>query len=376
MKKIIAILLALVLCLSLPACGGEESAASAEPVATKAAATEPATEYVPLEVELCAEYAIETLKNNLKKPDSLQIYDLFGVETEDSCIIAIQYSAQNSFGDAVNDNLFLDILITENGYGVRTYGSGSFEEEENQKYTAQFCAKNKKRHGYYIFDAQSLRVSAFVESEVTAEIVEFAGKLKGENDSYEGAWNVQIGDDNYLKVVYFTEDTDLSWYEQFTGKPYEVTISALLEEGKYYDATIVADPVLDATHEERFQRFNYHDRVYYKTFVQELIPMTEEETGTALTGNTFTMRNNYGGDNNGNHTVTFFDDGTMDAGYTYEGESYTMYDSWRIEGGNVIVGNPNGYEEILTPYRFDETRILLMNMDPRGDTSMILTVSA
>lgn len=372
MKKVVTLLVALVMCLSLCACGGSEEAA---PNATEPA-TEPATEYVPQDVELCAEYAIETLKNNLKKPDSLQIHDLYGVDTEDSCIIAIQYAAQNSFGDVCDDNLFLDVMITDNGFAVRTYGRGSFEEQENQRYTAQFCAKNKKRNGFYVLDPQTLRIGAFVESEVKAEIVTFEGKLKGVNNSYEGAWNVQIGEDNFLKVIYFAEGTDLSWYEQFTGKPYEVTISALLDEGKYFDAAIVADPVLDATHEERFQRFNYHDRVFYKTFVQELTPMTEEEVRTALTGNTFAMRNNYGGDNNGNHTVTFFDGGAMDAGYTYEGEPYTMYDSWRIEGGNVIVGNPNGNEEILTPYLIDETWILLMNMDPRGDTSMVLTAGA
>lgn len=51
-----------------------------------------------------------------------------------------------------------------------------------------------------MFDAQNLRVSIFVESEVTAEIVEFVGKLKGKNDSYEGAWNVKIGDNDYLKL--------------------------------------------------------------------------------------------------------------------------------------------------------------------------------
>ena len=367
MKKLITILLALVLCLSLCACGGKEEA----PAPTE---TEPAaTEYVPLEVELCAEYAIDKLKTNLKKPDSLVIHELYGVETEDSCIIAIQYSAENSFGDTKTDNLFLDMLITENGYAVRTYGSGSFEEADNQKYTAQFCAKNKKRHGFYVFDAQSLRVKAFVESEVTAEIVEFGGKLKGKNDSYEGAWNVQIGDDDYLKVVYFAEGTDLSWYEQFTGKPYEVTISALLEEGKYYDAVIVADPVLDVTHEERFQRFSYHDRCYYKTFVQDQTPMTEEEIRTALSGKTFAMRNNYGGDNNGNHTITFYENGSLDAGYTYEGEPYVMYETWSTADGKVVVINPNGYETVLTPYLFDETRILLMDME--RDASMILTVS-
>lgn len=370
MKKGLSLLLALVMCLSLCACGGGNDV----PETTEAATEPSATEYVPLEVELCAQYAIDTLKNNLKKPDSLIVHDLFGVETDDSYIIAIHYSAENSFGDVITDNLFLDVLITENGYAVRTYGSGSFEEEDNQKYTAQFCAKNKKRNGYYVFDAQNLRVSIFVESEVTAEIVEFVGKLKGKNDSYEGAWNVKIGDNDYLKLVYFAEGVDLSWYEQFAGNPYEVTISALLEDGKYYDATIVADPVLDATHDERFQRFNWYDREFYKEYVQNLTPMTEDDIRTVLAGNTFNMRNKYGGDNNGLHTVTFYADGSLDAGYTYKGEQYTMYDKWRIESGAVIVVTPDGKEKTLTPYQYDETRYLLMELGKFGDCAMVLTI--
>ena len=368
MKKALSLILVLALCLPLCACGGGNDVP--ETTETTETTTVPSvTEYVPLEVELCAQYAVDTLKYNLKKPDSLVVHDLFGVETDDSCIIAIQYSAENSFGDVITDNLFLDVLITENGYAVRTYGSGSFEEENNQKYTAQFCAKNKKRNGYYVFDAQNLRVSIFVESEVTAEIVEFVGKLKGKNDSYEGAWNVKIGDNDYLKLVYFAEGVDLSWYEQFTGNPYEVTISALLEDGKYYDATIVADPVLDATHDERFQRFNWYDREYYKEYVQNLTPMTEDDIRTVLTGKTFDI--NYGA---GTNPATFYTDGKFDASHsTSDGQQYTMYDKWRIDNGNVIVVTPNGNEKVLTPYQYDETRYLLIEMGKFGD-AMVLTI--
>ena len=370
MKKLIAMILALIMCLSLCACGSEveETVPTTEP--------EPVpTEYVPMEIELCAEYTIGELKSVLKKPESLTVNDLFGVETEDSYIIAVNYSAQNSFGDTITDNLFLEVMVTENGFAVRTYGSGDFMGADNQKYTAQFCAKNKKRSGYSIFDAQTMRVVAFVESEVTAEIVEFQGKLKGKNDSYEGAWNVKIGDDDFLKLVYFAEGVDLSWYENFTGNPYEVTISALLEEGRYYDAVIVSDPILDADDEERFQRFNWYDREFYKAYVQEMTPLSEEDVRTALSGKTFKMRNKYGGDEDGTHTITFFENGSLDAGYTYDGEHYTMYEKWRIEGGNVIVVNPQGSEAVLTPYQFDETRYLLIELGKFGDSAMILTVS-
>ena len=101
--------------------------------------------------------------------------------------------------------------------------------------------------------------------------------------------------------------------------------------------------------------------------------MTEDEILSVLNGNTFSMRNNYGGDNNGIHSITFFEDGSLDASYTYEGEQYTMYDSWRVESGNVIVKNGDS-EKVLTPYQYDETRYLLIELGQLGDSSMVLTV--
>ncbi len=364
MKKAIYLLLALAMCLSLFACGSAETAPNDVSEPDTAPDESVITEYTPTDVELCAQYAIDTLTQYLKFPETLLIHDLYGVETEDSYIIAIQYSAENSYGEYVTDNLFLDVLITDSGFATRTYGSGTFEESDNQKYTAQFCAKNKKKNGYFVFDTNTLLVSTFIESQVTAEIVEFEGKLKGKNESYEGAWNVKIGDDDYLKLVYFAEGVDLSWYENFTGNPYAVTISALLEDGNYYDAVIIADPVLDATDDEHFARFNMYDKKYYAEYVQAITPMTEEEIGAALTDNTFKMRNNYGGDGDGTHTVTFYADGNFDANYTgSDGQVYTMYNKWYIADGKVVAVNPDGKEVVLTAYQIDDTKILLLEED-------------
>lgn len=46
-----------------------------------------------------------------------------------------------------------------------------------------------------------------------------------------------------------------------------------------------------------------------------------------------------------------------------------MYDSWRIESGNVIVKNGDN-EKVLTPYQYDDTRYLLMELGQWGDTSI------
>jgi hypothetical protein len=141
--------------------------------------------------------------------------------------------------------------------------------------------------------------------------------------------------------------------------------SLMLELDDYKDSAMTA----------RTQCFTYADRVFFKEYVQSMTSMTEDDIRAVLTDNTFNMRNNYGGDNNGLHTVTFHADGSFDAGYTYKGEQYTMYDKWRIENGTVIVITPDGKEKTLTPYQYDETRYLLMELGEFGDNSMILTVS-
>ena len=74
MKKLIALLLAAALCLSLAACG-KASESSAEP-----------TESAYADVEACAGYAIEKLKTVLKNPASLQVNSLSAVATDDSYI--------------------------------------------------------------------------------------------------------------------------------------------------------------------------------------------------------------------------------------------------------------------------------------------------
>ena len=74
MKKTLSFILAFVLCLSFCACS------------EKSGDTEV---YTPLEIELCAEHAVENLKNILKNPSSLAINKLHGVEAEEGYIFSI-----------------------------------------------------------------------------------------------------------------------------------------------------------------------------------------------------------------------------------------------------------------------------------------------
>ena len=122
--------------------------------------------------------------------------------------------------------------------------------------------------------------------------------------------------------------------------------------------------------EARLHFFTYEDREFFKEYVQNMEPMNADNIQAVLTDMTFSMRNNYGNDGNGTHEITFLADGTVDATYTYKGEEYVMYVSWRMEDNHVICANDKA-EKSFIPYQFDETRYLLI--DTEGDYSMVLT---
>lgn len=132
--------------------------------------------------------------------------------------------------------------------------------------------------------------------------------------------------------------------------------------------------------QSRLKFFTYEDREFFKEHVSDLEPMSGDAIKALLTGATFSMRNNYGGDDNGNHTITFSADGTVNATYTYEGKEYSMYEGWKMDGDQVVCTHSytNTYGEaktgtyVFTPYQYDETHYLLI--DQTGDYSMLLTV--
>lgn len=169
-----------------------------------------------------------------------------------------------------------------------------------------------------------------------------------------------------------------------TGTPMILSLRIDREDGtQTYAATEVRyEPPKAPVPDERLLTFTYEDREFFKEYVQGLEPMAEEAVRTALTDVTFSMRNNYGGDGDGTHTITFFGDGTLDATYEYEGARYSMFESWRIEDGKVVLthtatmntGETRTTDTLLTPYQYDETRYLLI--DEVGDYSMVLTAQA
>ena len=363
MKKTISLLLALVLCLSLCACGAGND--TPDTIVTNAPEEAVLTKEELLAEALAVDYTTihKDSFDNLEKAQSLYCnatLQLHGVVCE---IKEDHVRIGNGMSWGVSVYLPVEELIDlEKWQRIVVVGKTTDEIIEEANFTG------------------TLSLYQMPEAYLVDDYFEYQVTLMGKNESYDGAWNILLGDSNYAKLVYFADGVDLSSYNTSSnGNPGEdITILAKSKFDNYsswvyYDATIIAvEESTQGNADERLLTFSYEDREFFKEYVADLTPMTEDELLSVLNGKTFSMRNNYGGDNDGIHSITFFEDGSLDARYTSKGEQYTMYDSWRVENGNVILKHGD-YEEVLTPYQYDDTRYLLMQMD-RGDYSMVLTV--
>lgn len=376
MKKAISLLLALVLCLSLCACGGgNETPETEAPSETTAPDVTKLSKEELLTQALAVDYT--TINNdsfeNLAKAKSLYCNATLKLDGTVYEIKEDHVRIGNGLSWGVSVYLPTEELIDlEKWQRIVVVGKTTDEIIEEQSY------------------AGTLSLYQMTEAYLVDDYFEYQVKLKGKNGSYDGAWNILLGDSDYANLVYFADGVDLSSFNTSSnGNPGEkITILAKSKfenytSWVYYDATITAvEESAQGSADERLLTFNYEDREFFKEYVADLTPMTEDEILSVLNGNTFSMRNNYGGGNNGIHSITFFEDGSLDASYTYEGEVYTMYESWTIRDGAVVLthtftntsNKEVTSEYILTPYQYDDTRYLLMQMD-RGDYSMVLTIS-
>ena len=139
MKKLLALMLAAALALSLVACGGGGVGDTNTPSGGEDASQE---EDVQLsELALAAIFATrqakEYLDDNLKNPQSLVINSIKGGVREDlNYIFEIDYNAENSFGGSVRDQMYIGVAgNSSDGYARLNFGS---DGPDGRGYTAMF----------------------------------------------------------------------------------------------------------------------------------------------------------------------------------------------------------------------------------------------
>lgn len=215
MKRTLALLLTLVMCLALCACGRENSA----PEMTKEKMLEQATECT------AAEIAGETANNVARATQTycgktLSIRGLIG----EICADHIQIESNS----IVRLKVYLpveDIANLESGQLVTIVGNTGAEITEEPLWPGI---------------PQNIYVYEVNPAHFVTDRYEYTGAPIDENDSFPGAWNVEfsnVANPQYRRLVYFDSSIDVSQYE---GK--EITFSAKNVggfEGHYYDAVIV-----------------------------------------------------------------------------------------------------------------------------------------
>ena len=151
MKSVFALIIALVFVLSLAACGSGDKKDE-----TAAEATEAVTEAPASDAELCAEFAVEKLKEVLTNPSSLVVNQLHGVQDEDSYVFEIDYTAENELGGSSRDYFYVSVSTTDNGFVTHSIGSANFADETSQGFTKQIYYE-KAASGYFDFDTTTYR---------------------------------------------------------------------------------------------------------------------------------------------------------------------------------------------------------------------------
>ena len=221
MKKSISLLLALVMCLSLCACGGGNDT----PETTEAPTETTAPENTTLSKEeldaLAVPFTEEDIRNsvsNFAVASSFvgNVYSFEGIvrHVSNDCVsleVYIDDSLENMSLQNATVYLPTEVLV-ELQFGQRVQVVGKISSVSNGIET-----KNAYIDQYY----------------------EIEGILKGYNASM-GGWNFFTKDSDYGKIVYFADGVDLSQYnESYSANGDKVMISTKIIEDDYKDATIV-----------------------------------------------------------------------------------------------------------------------------------------
>ena len=231
MKKTISLLLALVMCLSLCACGGRNDAPETSVETT-------APEEVKMSKDEMLNVAIPLTRDDLDKSISNIAFAktligntyTFGGEVysvaEDHAVVTFHITDEKgAYGTAANvmvANLYLplDELV-------------SLENQQGLNFVGQLEDVGTHEESIPGWGTETVTDMVFKNIAIVSDRFERTGTLRSRNASYgEDAWNIKFPDSDYLGVVHFRDDVSA-----YQGK--EITYSYKITSDGCVDAYIV-----------------------------------------------------------------------------------------------------------------------------------------
>lgn len=232
MKKLIAIFLVAVMCLSLVACGGENDAPEASDAPIETTAPEEvkmskdemlavAEEYSSADIQNDSIENIVSAKQKYCNKTLLLSGAVRNIE-EDHIELAPFYSSNYMIDVYLSID---DLVLLERGQSITVVGTTTDEIIDDSENIAE-----------YTFDYSHYQMPV---AYLVKDTVEVTGILKGVSNSYAPAFNIEIGSSNVLKLIYFAESVDTSTLEY--GQKITFVAKAINENDNwhYYDAEII-----------------------------------------------------------------------------------------------------------------------------------------
>ena len=240
MKKTLSLILAFVMCLSLCACGANGNAPETTAPETTAPETAAPETAAPEEVKMskdemlaiAEEYTATNLQNDSienivrAKQKYCNKTILFSGTITNIQEDHIEVSAISGSNYMMDVYLSIDELVElEDGQYITVVGTTTDEIKDS----SQSVGGTTFRFKHY-----QMPVAYFVK-----DTLELTGILKGVNSSYNPAFNIQIGESNVLKLIYFAESVDTSTLKFGQKITFVAKVKSTGSSTRYYDAEII-----------------------------------------------------------------------------------------------------------------------------------------
>ena len=235
MKKLLALILAAALALSLVACGGGSGAGDTNTPSTPSGGNGDTTSTDT------PSGGGEDSTPSMTKEEMLEVAevaDLYDIHS--ACFENVLSAKQTYCGKVlevkaqVNEIKSDSIIFTTGQTGITVLLSE--EDIVNLKRGQWITIVGMTNDDIIEETNMGLPYSSFTmeQAYLVADRYEYTGTPKSKNSDFNGAWNVEFQNNRVQQLVYFDESIDVT---QYVGK--EITFSAKNIDGKYYDIIII-----------------------------------------------------------------------------------------------------------------------------------------